>query len=149
VTKSRYLFRNTNVYSCLINWSFKLQSNMEFLYGIFSRGFWASTRVFSDSSFYLVFYLIFTFYKMLFMKTRVSWFSIIILLFHKMLFMYRLEFSCFAVFFVRIFKTREEYGFLYSPPVERTVNNIEQKTRVFCQNDAQEFHLRKVSLITV
>ncbi len=98
MTKLRYLLRNTNVYSCLMNWSFKLQSEMEFLYGIFIRGFWVYTRVFSDSSFNLVFYLIFPFYKMLFMKTRVSWFSIIIFLLHKMLFMNRLEFSCFADF---------------------------------------------------
>jgi hypothetical protein len=30
----------------------------------------------------------------------------------KMLFMNRREFSCFADFFVRIFKTRVDYGFL-------------------------------------
>jgi hypothetical protein len=55
--------------------------------------------------------------------------------------MNRLEFSCFADFFVRIFKTKEEYGFLYNPPVERTLNSMEQKTRVFCSTDVQEFHL--------
>ncbi len=33
---------------------------------------------------------------------------------------------------------RVPYGFLYSPPVEGTVNSLEQKTRVF---DVQEFHL--------
>ena len=32
--------------------------------------------------------------------------------FYKMIFMNRLEFSCFADFFVKIFKTTEEYGFL-------------------------------------
>jgi hypothetical protein len=51
---------------------------MEFLNGIFSRGFWAKTRVFSDSSFCLVFYRHHPFNKMLFMN--------------------RLEISCFADF---------------------------------------------------
>ena len=37
-----------------------------------------------------------------------------------MLFMNRLEFSYFADFFIRIFKYREEYGFLSNPPVEGT-----------------------------
>jgi hypothetical protein len=32
--------------------------------------------------------------------------------FYKLLFKNRLEFSCFAGFFVRIIKSREEYGFL-------------------------------------
>jgi hypothetical protein len=40
------------------------------------------------------------------------WFSTLIFPFFKMLFMKRLEFSCFVDFFVRIFKTREEFGFL-------------------------------------
>jgi hypothetical protein len=41
--------------------------------------------------------------------------------FYKMLFMNRPEFSFFAdIFFVRIFKTREEYGLLLNPPVEGT-----------------------------
>ena len=31
-------------------------TEMEFFNGIFSRGFWAYTRVFQDSSFFLVFY---------------------------------------------------------------------------------------------
>ncbi len=66
-------------------------SEMEFLNEIFSRGFWPLTRVFSDSSFCRFSTLIFPFYKMLFMN--------------------RHEFSCFAVF-LRIFKAREEYGFL-------------------------------------
>jgi hypothetical protein len=39
-------------------------------------------------------------------------FSSLNLQFYKMLFMNRLEFSCFPVFFVRIFKTREESSFL-------------------------------------
>jgi hypothetical protein len=55
--------------------------------------------------------------------------------------MSRLKFSCFADFFVRIFKTREESGFLKNPPVELTVNSMEQKTRVFCLIYVQEFHL--------
>jgi hypothetical protein len=55
-----------------------------------------------------------------------------------MLFMNRLEFSCFTDFFVCIFKTRVEYGFLQNPPEERTVNSIEQKTGVCCQIDVQE-----------
>jgi hypothetical protein len=48
--------------------------------------------------------------------------------------MIRLEFSCFFDFFVRIFKTREEYAFLNkkNPPKEGTVNSMEQKTQVFC-----------------
>ncbi len=28
-----------------------------------------------------------------------------------------------------------------NPPVEGTVNSMEQKSRVFCLNDVQEFHL--------
>ncbi len=44
----------------------------------------------------------------------------------------RLEVSCFADFCVEIFKTREEYDFLWNPPVEGTVNGTEQKTWVFC-----------------
>jgi hypothetical protein len=47
-----------------------------------------------------------------------------------MLFMKRLEFSFFADFFVRSFKTGEEYGFLKNPPVEGTVNSMEQNIRV-------------------
>jgi hypothetical protein len=43
--------------------------------------------------------------------------------------------------FFKILKTREEYGFLLSPPEEGTVNSKEQKTRFFCQNDVQELHL--------
>jgi hypothetical protein len=31
--------------------------------------------------------------------------------------------------------------FCKNPPVEGTVNSMEQKTRVFCQIDVQEFHL--------
>ncbi len=48
--------------------------------------------------------------------------------FYKRLFMSRLEFSCFDDIFVRIFKTREEYGVFSS--VEGTVKSMEQKTRV-------------------
>ncbi len=57
--------------------------------------------------------------------------------FYKRLFMSRLEFSCFDDIFVRIFKTREEYGAF--PAVEGTVKSMEQKTRVFCKIDVQEF----------
>ncbi len=58
---------------------------MEFLHGIFSQGFESS-------------------------QTRVSvWFSTLLFPLFKMLFMNRLEFSCFADFFVRIFLTIEEY----------------------------------------
>jgi hypothetical protein len=49
------------------------------------------------------------------------WFSTIIFPFYKMLFMNRLEFSL--------------------NPQEGTVNSMEQKTRVFCSIDVQEFHL--------
>jgi hypothetical protein len=55
--------------------------------------------------------------------------------------MNRLEFSCLADFFVRIFKTIEEIVFFSNPPVEGTVNSMEEKTRVFCKIDVQEFHL--------
>ncbi len=45
-------------------------------------------------------------------QTRVFvWFSTIIFSFYKMLLMNRLEFSCFADFFVRIFKAREDVWF--------------------------------------
>jgi hypothetical protein len=63
---------------------------MEFLNGIFSRGFWTETRVFLDSSF---------------------WVSSLIFPFYKMLFMNRLKFSCSVDFFVRILKNSEEYNF--------------------------------------
>ncbi len=79
--------------------------------GILERQFQSRFRVFLDSSFGLVFYPLFTFYTMLFMN--------------------RLEFACFAYFFVRIFKTREG-----------TLNSMEQNTRYFCQIYVQEFHLR-------
>jgi hypothetical protein len=46
-----------------------------------------------------------------------------------MLFMNRLKFSC-SRLFLRIFKTREEFGFLYNPPVEGTVNGMDQKSFV-------------------
>ncbi len=41
-----------------------------------------------------------------------SGFSTPVFTFHKMLFMHRLEFSCFADGFVWIFKTKIEYDFL-------------------------------------
>ncbi len=45
--------------------------------------------------------------------------------------MNRLEFSCYADFFVSIFKTKEEYGFLLNPPVEVTVTITEQRLESF------------------
>ncbi len=35
-----------------------------------------------------------------------------------------------------------EYGLLKNPPVEGTVNSVEQKARVICQIGVQEFHIR-------
>jgi hypothetical protein len=53
--------------------------------------------------------------------TRVIvWFSTLIFPFYKLQFMNRLE------FFVRIFKTREEYCFLLNLQEEGTVNSMEQ-----------------------
>ncbi len=43
--------------------------------------------------------------------------------------------------FLCIFKTRVKYGFHQNLPEGGTVNSMERKTRVFCQNDVQEFHL--------
>jgi hypothetical protein len=45
-----------------------------------------------------------------------------------MLVMNRLEFSCFADFYERIFRTREEYGFFLNPLLEGSVNSIEQNS---------------------
>ncbi len=59
-----------------------------------------------------------------------------------MLFLNKLEISYFADFFVRIFKPRVQYDFLQNLPAEDTVNCLEQKTRVFCHIDVQDFHLR-------
>ncbi len=58
-------------------------------------------------------------------------FSALIFPFYKILFMSGLEFSYFSDFLLRIFKTREEYGFLKNPPVEGIVNSMEQKSPVF------------------
>ncbi len=55
--------------------------------------------------------LIFSFYKILFMKTRVSWFSTLIFPFHKMLFMNKFEFSCFADFLLGILKPEKNMVF--------------------------------------
>ncbi len=49
---------------------------------------------------------------------------------YKMPFINRLDFSCFADFFVRIIKTRVEYGFLFNSSIEGTVNSMERKTLV-------------------
>ncbi len=62
---------------------------MEFFNGIFSRGFWAYTRVFQDSSFFLVFY---------------HHFSILQNTVHGHI---RVLLKCFADIFVLIFKTRD------------------------------------------
>ncbi len=51
--------------------------------------------------------------------------------FYKMLFMKRLELSCFADLFERIFKSREGYGFLWNPPVERIVNSRSKRLESF------------------
>jgi hypothetical protein len=48
--------------------------------------------------------------------------------------------------------TKVESFFFFSfknPPVERIVNSMEQKTRVFCQIDVQEFHLWSLVLPTI
>jgi hypothetical protein len=84
---------------------------MEFWNGIFFEVSWhklesSQTRVLSDSSLCLVFYPHFPFYKIVFMN--------------------RPEFSCFSDF-CKGFKTREEYGFLENPPVELTVNSMDQR----------------------
>jgi hypothetical protein len=67
---------------------------MEFLNGIFTRGFWSKILVFSDSSFCIVFYP-FPFYKMIFLVLQ--------------------------IFFASIFKTSAEYRVWFSfknPSVE-------------------------------
>jgi hypothetical protein len=46
------------------------------------------------------------------LKVVFVWFSTLIFPFDKILFMNRLKFSFFVDCLVRIFKTREEYGFL-------------------------------------
>ncbi len=63
------------------------------------------------------------------------WFSTLIFPFYIMLFMNRLELSCFAGLFARIIKTRDVYGFLSNQSVEGTVYSMQQKTRVFCEID--------------
>jgi hypothetical protein len=85
---------------------------MEFLNSIFSRGFWALTRVFSQSSFCLVFY---------------PHFSILQNVFHEKTLVF-----LFRGFFIRIVKARIEYGFPQNPRIEGTVNSMEQKARIFC-----------------
>ncbi len=86
---------NNNVSNLSQNWTLKkrsflnMHSEMEFLNSIFSRDFWAYTRVLSDLSFCLVFFPHFSFYKMLFIN--------------------RLGFRW---IFKRNFKTREENGIL-------------------------------------
>ncbi len=79
----------TDILFLLFNWRSRFPER-KFLNGSFSRGFSSLLR--------LVF----------------VWLATLIFPFYKMLFMNRLEFS----FFVRILKTREEYGFLENPPVD-------------------------------
>ncbi len=71
---------------------------MEFLKCIFSWGFWTLTRVFSDSSFCLVFY---------------PHFSVLQIAIHELTRVF-----LFRGFFVKIFKAREEYGFHWNPHCE-------------------------------
>ncbi len=52
-----------------------------------------------------------------------------------------LEFSCSVDFCMCIFKTIVEYGFLKNPPVEWTLNSMEQKTWVFWSNWFPRFYL--------
>ncbi len=59
--------------------------------------------------------------------------------------MNRLKFSSFADIFVFSLKPEKSMVFFKNPPLEGTVNSMEQKTRVFCQIDVQEFHLRNVT----
>jgi hypothetical protein len=73
-----------------------------------------------------------------FLRLEFARFSTLIF-FYKMLFM-NID-SSFLVSRVRILKTRGEYGF--HPPVEGTVNSMEQKYLGFCQIDVQEFYLRR------
>jgi hypothetical protein len=74
-------------------------------------------------------------YKLESSQTRVFvWFSTFVFRSYKMLFLNRLEYFCFAHFFVWFFKTRVDDDFLYNLPVEETVNNMEQKTRVKLSN---------------
>jgi hypothetical protein len=62
--------------------------------------------------------------------------------FNKILCMNRLEFSCFADFFVCVFENHSRVWLSLKPAsIEGTVNSIEKNTRVFCQIYIQEFHL--------
>ncbi len=68
------------------------------------------------------------------------WFSTLIFPFYKRLFMNRLESSCFADF---LYQSRVWFSVKSVRRTgEGTVHSMEQKTRVFCQIDDQEFHLR-------
>jgi hypothetical protein len=70
-----------------------------------------------------------------------------------MIFTNTFEFSCFSGLFKCIFETRVKFCFLYKTASRKTVNSMEQKNRIFCQIDVQEFHLWKwhwnVSLSTL
>jgi hypothetical protein len=66
----------------------------------------------------------------------------IIFPFYKIRCMNRLEFSCFADFFVCVLENHSRVWIsLKSASIEGTVNSIAQNTRVFCQIHIQEFHL--------
>jgi hypothetical protein len=60
------------------------------------------------------------------------WFSTLIFLFYKMIFVNILEFSCFADFLFVFFKPKKSVVFFKIRPVAGIVNSMEQKTRVFC-----------------
>jgi hypothetical protein len=76
----------------------------------------ALARVSGDGILEMVFLVEVSGHKLESSQTRVfvCFFCTLILQFYKTLFMKKLaEFSCFAAFFVRIFKTREEYLWFY------------------------------------
>jgi hypothetical protein len=75
----------------------RMFSEMEFLNGIFSWGYWPWSRVYSESSFCMVFYPHFPFYKMLFMN--------------------RLELSCFASRLCTAWSKRLEYLLNWCPRI--------------------------------
>ncbi len=88
---------------------------MEFLNGIFCRGFRLSGHK-----------------RESFQTWVFVWFFTRIFPFYKMLFTNRLEFL----------KPEKSMVFFKKPPVEGTVNGMEQKGGVFVKSVSQEFHLR-------
>ncbi len=93
---------------------------MEFFNSIFSWGYWAYSQVFSDSSFVWFNTVVQNSYheQAGFLVKRLKSFVNAI---HKKTWVF-----LFRGFFVRIFKTREDHGFNQIPPVEGTVNSMEQ-----------------------